>query len=211
AWLGFSRTSPAGAFPSPSALAGFPSPHPPDSARPRRLARVGSLPRHSRKEPEILHPHGPPRPIGAGGCPHGAGFHGGRLIMYASHFGLRQRPFPATLDPECYYPATGHEQALARLHQALADDQGFALLTGGTGMGKTLLCHRLLEKLGPDVTTALVTNGPVGDRTGLLQAVLYDLGLPYEGRREQELRLALTECLLLNYGKGRGAVLLLDE
>src|SRR4029079_18448592 len=54
-------------------------------------------------------------------------------------------------------------------------------------------------------------NSHVGDRTGLLQAILYDLSLPYEGRREQELRLALPEFLLHNYGKGRGTVLLIDE
>ena len=57
--------------------------------------------------------------------------------MYLTHFGLRKRPFPATLDAECYYPATGHEAALTQLLQALKDDQGSVLLTGGPGSGKT--------------------------------------------------------------------------
>jgi type II secretory pathway predicted ATPase ExeA len=131
--------------------------------------------------------------------------------MYETHFGLRERPFRATPDSACYYPATSHEQTLARLLQGLADDEGMVLLTGEPGTGKTLLCHCLLERLGPGVASAFVTNSHTCGRAGLLQAILYDLGQPYEGRGEQELRLALTEFLLRNYGAGRRAVLIMDE
>src|SRR5262245_8715336 len=119
--------------------------------------------------------------------------------MYESHFGLRRRPFPATPDSECYYPATGHERALALLQQALANEEGLALLTGEPGTGKTLLGHRLLEGLGADATCAFLTNSHFRDPAGLLQAILYDLTLPYEGHGEQELRLALTDHLLRTY------------
>src|SRR5262249_21419088 len=111
--------------------------------------------------------------------------------MYEAHFGFRERPFRATPDTACYYPATSPEQALARLLQALRDDEGMVLLTGEPGTGKTLLCHCLLERLGPEVTSAFLTNSHVSDAAGLLQAILYDLSLPYEKRTEQELRLAL--------------------
>jgi type II secretory pathway predicted ATPase ExeA len=56
-----------------------------------------------------------------------------------------------------------------------------------------------------------LTNGRAGSRAGLLQAILYDLSLPYEGRGEQELRLALTEHLLKSYEEGRSTLLILDE
>ncbi|HZT83559.1 MAG TPA: AAA family ATPase [Gemmataceae bacterium] len=131
--------------------------------------------------------------------------------MYEKHFGLRQRPFRPTPDTACYYPATSHERALARLAQAVADDEGLALLTGDPGTGKTLLCHKVLERLGPDAATAFLTNSHVGSRAGLLQAVLFDLGLPHEGRSEQEMRLALTDFLLTNFAAGRRAVLVVDE
>src|SRR5688500_10997909 len=81
--------------------------------------------------------------------PVGARAQGERLTMYETHFGLRQRPFRAAPDSACYYPATGHERALTQLHQALADGEGLALLAGEPGMGKTLLGHCLLERLGP--------------------------------------------------------------
>jgi type II secretory pathway predicted ATPase ExeA len=131
--------------------------------------------------------------------------------MYETHFGLRQRPFRAIPDSAAYYPATAHEQALARIHQAITDDEGLILLTGEPGTGKTLLCHCLLERLGPGVASAFVTNSHFPNRAGLLQAVLYDLSLPYQGQGEQELRLALTDYLLKNCQEGRRAVLVVDE
>jgi type II secretory pathway predicted ATPase ExeA len=131
--------------------------------------------------------------------------------MLETHFGLHRRPFPATPDHSCYYPATSHERALASLGRGLADGEGVLLLTGRPGTGKTLLCHCLLDRLGPDVSSAFLTNSHLPDRRSLLQALLYDLSLPYEGRGEQEMRLALTDRLLANYGAGRPTVLLIDE
>jgi type II secretory pathway predicted ATPase ExeA len=140
--------------------------------------------------------------------------------IYPTHFQLRQRPFPATPDPARYYPATSHERAIARLLGGLTDGEGVLTLTGAPGTGKTLLCHCLLERLGStspkrqqgdSFNIAFLTNGRAGCRAGLLQAILYDLSLPYEDRGEQELRLALTDHLLRSYEEGRSTLLILDE
>jgi general secretion pathway protein A len=131
--------------------------------------------------------------------------------MYETHFGLRQRPFPATPDPARYYPATSHEHAIARLLGGLADGEGVLALTGTPGTGKTLLCHCLLERLDGGTNIVFLTNSHAASRAGLLQAILYDLSLPYEGRGEQELRLALTDHLLRSYQAGHGTILILDE
>ncbi len=132
-------------------------------------------------------------------------------MMYETRFSLRQRPFPATPDSSCYYPATGHERALARLRQALDDQQGFALLTGETGTGKTLVAQCLLERLGLPTVTAFLTNSHFRDRTALLQAMLYDLSLPFDRGTEQELRIRLTDYLLSNCQQGKQTVLVIDE
>lgn len=131
--------------------------------------------------------------------------------MYEKHFGLKRRPFRPTPDSDSYYPATTHEQAVARLLQGIEADEGLLLLTGAAGTGKTLLCHRLLERLPADHASAFLTHGHFAGRTALLQAILFELSLPYEGRGEQELRLALIEFLLQNYKNGRRALLLVDE
>jgi type II secretory pathway predicted ATPase ExeA len=130
--------------------------------------------------------------------------------MDATHFGLRQRPFPAVADSASYYPATGHERALAQLLQAIADDESCALLTAEPGLGKTILGHCLLDRLGDEAASSFLTNSHFANRVGLLQAILYDLALPCQGG-EQELRLALTDFLLKNYEAGRRAVLVVDE
>lgn len=131
--------------------------------------------------------------------------------MYEAHFGLKRRPFRAVPDTESYYPAASHEVAIARLHEAIAGDEGIALLCGGPGSGKTIVCHRLLEQLGEDTGCVFLANSHVAGRTGLLQAILYDLGLPYEQKTEQELRLALTDHLLARYGQGKRTLLVCDE
>lgn len=131
--------------------------------------------------------------------------------MIETHFGLSRRPFPATPDLSCYYPATSHERILTRLTEALDDGEGTILLTGAPGLGKTLLCHLLLDRLGQGYETSFLIHTHLRDRAGLLQALLYDLSLPYEGRSEQEMRLALIDHLLVRFREGRRTVILIDE
>jgi type II secretory pathway predicted ATPase ExeA len=132
--------------------------------------------------------------------------------MYAEHFGLVRRPFRSTLgDGAAWYASPGHELLLARLAESIADDEGLALVTGDPGTGKTLLCRRFLGRLGEDVNQVCLTNGRFADPTSFLQTILYDVSLPYEGKREQELRLVLTDFLLEQFAVGRRTVLVIDE
>ena len=131
--------------------------------------------------------------------------------MYETHFGLRQRPFRSCPDSAFYYPATSHEVALGRLLQAIHEGEGLCLLTGQPGTGKTVVCHCLLERFDPDVTALFLMHSRMDGRVGLLQTLLYDLALPYEGRNEQELRLALIDFLLSQYTAGRKTVIVVDE
>lgn len=131
--------------------------------------------------------------------------------MYEKRYSLKRRPFPTTPDGSLYYPATEHEASLTMLERAVAGNEGFALLTGAPGTGKTLLGLLLLERLDSSIVSGFLTNSHVADRRGLLQAVLYDLGLSYEGAGEQELRLRLTDFLLKNCQENKKTVLVIDE
>ncbi len=131
--------------------------------------------------------------------------------MYQKRFGLARRPFPATPDADRYYPATGHEAVLGALGRGLADDEGILVLTGAPGTGKSLLAQLLIDRLPEGHVAALVTNSHLPDRAALLQAILYDLGLPYADRSEQTLRLRLTDQLLKACAAGKRTVLMLDE
>ncbi|HLW67682.1 MAG TPA: AAA family ATPase [Gemmataceae bacterium] len=131
--------------------------------------------------------------------------------MNMAHFNMRLRPFRASPDSRFYYPSAPHEAVLNQILRALDNDEGFVLLTGAPGTGKTLIAHVLLERLGIDVCSALITNCRFSCRRDLLQTILFDLGLPYQDRTEQELRLALTEHILDNHAAGRRTILIMDE
>ncbi len=131
--------------------------------------------------------------------------------MYESHFGLCSRPFRAGPDASAYFPATSHEAAIRALQETVLHDEGLCLLYGDAGVGKTLICQCLLERLGSDVKSAYVTHCNFTTAAALLQAVLFDLSQPYEGKTEQELRLGLAQVLLQNVSDGRRTVLVVDE
>jgi type II secretory pathway predicted ATPase ExeA len=131
--------------------------------------------------------------------------------MYDTRFGLRRRPFRPTPDTDSYFPAATHETALRQLRRALDDDEGVALLTGEPGTGKTLVARKLLEDLDETVRVVLLTNSHVSRNGDLLQAVLFDLGLPYQGLTEQVARLAVTDSCLDFYGEGGKTLIVVDE
>ncbi len=131
--------------------------------------------------------------------------------MDLTRFGLQRRPFPPTPDTASYYPASSHEEVLSCLTQAFQNEEGMALLVGDVGTGKTLLCHCLLERLCPDAATVFLTNMHISSRKDLLQAILYDLSLPYEKTSEQELRLRLTDFIIDTFSTVTRTLLVLDE
>jgi general secretion pathway protein A len=131
--------------------------------------------------------------------------------MYEQRFGLKRRPFPPAPDASLYYPATLHEAALNALQRALVDDEGLLLVTGVPGTGKTLLGYTLLERVRQDYDSVFLTNAWLADRLSLLQAILYDLGLPFETGGEQVLRLRLMDHLLTTCAAGRRTLVIVDE
>lgn len=132
--------------------------------------------------------------------------------MDLAPFGMTFRPFATRPDPEGYYPAPAHDQAVSRVVAALADGEAYVALTGEPGIGKTLIAHLAVAQLPSDTTTTVfITHGSFDRRAELLQATLYDLGLPYAGRPEQELRLALTDYAYAGLRDGRRLIMVLDE
>jgi type II secretory pathway predicted ATPase ExeA len=131
--------------------------------------------------------------------------------MYEKHFGLSRRPYASTADTPAYFPAPGHEGALEKMLRGLETQEGFALLTGPAGVGKTLLVHRLLERIGESRTVLWLTNAHLPDVAAFYQALLYDLGRPFLRKPEQEMRLELTDLLLEAFKAGKPGLLVLDE
>lgn len=115
--------------------------------------------------------------------------------MYESFFGLRERPFSAAPIAKRYFPAQAAEDARHTLLRCIERAEGVGLLIGPAGCGKSLLCQVLAEQFRSRLSVALLASGQLCTRRALLQAILFELGLPYRGMEEGELRLSLVDYL----------------
>jgi general secretion pathway protein A len=131
--------------------------------------------------------------------------------MYLEFFGLREKPFGLTPDPKFLFFSEKHREALDHLLYGIHQKEGFVLISGDTGTGKTTLCRALLERLDPqEVKTSLVLN-PLLNEEELLKAILEDFGLPSAGTTKKELLDVLNRFLLKTLAAGGTAVLIIDE
>lgn len=131
--------------------------------------------------------------------------------MYQKFFDLKRRPFATTPDTTGYYPAPGHEETLALLKYCVREGDGIGVLVGAPGTGKTFLCHLLLDTLSPNQSPVFITNTHMSSVHSMLQAIAYDLTLPFEGMGEQELRLRLTDFLMERFANGGKTLFFVDE
>ena len=67
--------------------------------------------------------------------------------MYESYFGLTGKPFQLNPDPSFYFGSRGHKRAFAYLEYGLYQSEGFIVITGEIGAGKTTIVRSLLEQL----------------------------------------------------------------
>ncbi|HYS24095.1 MAG TPA: AAA family ATPase [Vicinamibacterales bacterium] len=139
--------------------------------------------------------------------------------MYEQYYGFVQPPFTLTPDPRFLYRSESHEEAITLLQQAIRRKEGFIVLTGDIGTGKTTSCRALLEQLDASVFTSLILN-PFLSVEELLREVLLDFGVvSREGVRtgriatasKHELISTLHEFLLSLMPIHGSAVLIIDE
>ena len=67
--------------------------------------------------------------------------------MHIDHYKFREHPFQMTPDARLFYPSSGHSRAYAHLTYGLAQREGFVVVTGEVGAGKTTLIERLCSEL----------------------------------------------------------------
>jgi len=130
--------------------------------------------------------------------------------MYESFYGFKEKPFTLTPDPRYFYPSRAHREALDHLLYGIREREGFIVITGDVGTGKTTLCRAILQQLEEGTVTALILN-PILSEDELLRAILRDFGLTGAGHTKNELVAELNEFLLKTIVAGRRAVLIIDE
>ncbi|MFC1632432.1 ExeA family protein [Candidatus Omnitrophota bacterium] len=130
--------------------------------------------------------------------------------MYEKFYGFTDRPFNLTPDSRFFYASTKHEEALSCLLLAISDRNGFVVITGEIGSGKTTVCRTMLNKLDPTTKVALVLNTHLGKKE-LITTILEDLGVEYKSRSKTHLLAALNKYLLKQAADDINVVLIIDE
>lgn len=131
--------------------------------------------------------------------------------MYDQFYGFTGRPFQLTPDPHFYFESGTHRKAMSYLGYGLAQGEGFIVITGDVGAGKTTLVGHLMNTIDPNRLTAvkLVSTQVEGD--DLLRLVAEQFGVEWEGQSKAELLRSIEQYLREQARAGKRTLLIVDE
>jgi general secretion pathway protein A len=132
--------------------------------------------------------------------------------VYESFYGLREKPFTLTPNPRYVFYSDSYQAALEQLLYAIEQREGFLLLTGPVGTGKTTLCRELLEKLDPQRYRSALIFNPFLSPQEMLEALLDEFEQSYPDNLSRKGLLDhLNSYLLSQLAAGYTCVAIFDE
>ena len=131
--------------------------------------------------------------------------------MYAKFYGLESLAFQLTPDARFFFDSAQHKRAMAHMTYGLHHGEGFIIITGEVGAGKTTLVDRLLSQIDPMsfIAAKIVTSQLGGD--DLLRMVAASFGIDHEGLTKASLLTGIHEFVVRQLAAHRRAVLIVDE
>ena len=131
--------------------------------------------------------------------------------MYETFYGFSDKPFQLNPDPAFFFGSRQHRRAMAYLEYGVHQNEGFIVVTGDVGAGKTTIVRNLLAKLDPEQVVAgnLVSTQIDADDT--LRLVASSFGLRTKDVEKSDLLLALEAFLVSLCQQGKRALLIVDE
>ena len=130
--------------------------------------------------------------------------------MYLEHFELTELPFRLSPDPAFMYLSPIHSRAKAYMESTIWFTDGFVVITGEIGSGKTTLIETFLREVDQDVVVAQINQTQVTP-IEFLQSVLAQFGYSPFKMRKAELLATLNRFLIEQYANGRKVLLIVDE
>lgn len=131
--------------------------------------------------------------------------------MYDQFYGFEGRPFQLTPDPHFYFESATHRKALSYLGYGLAQGEGFIVITGDIGAGKTTLVGHLMATIDPARLTAvkIVSTQVGGD--DMLRLTAQSFGLSVDGMPKAQILRQVESFLHAQARAGRRSLLIVDE
>ena len=131
--------------------------------------------------------------------------------MFDNFYGLTGKPFQLTPDPEFYFRSITHRKALSYLGYGLAQGEGFIVITGEVGSGKSTLVAHMMESLDESqVTVAQVVTSKL-DGEEIVHVVARSFGLDIEGHDKATALTEIESFLHEEAREGRRCLLVMDE
>jgi type II secretory pathway predicted ATPase ExeA len=130
--------------------------------------------------------------------------------MYTTAFKLKELPFRLSPDPQFLFLSRAHARAKAYMESTIWFTDGFVIITGDIGAGKTTLIESFLRQLDSDVVIAQVNQTQV-NAIEFLQSVLSQFGFSPFKMKKAELIATINSFLIEQYATGRKVLLIIDE
>src|SRR5438874_1890287 len=131
--------------------------------------------------------------------------------MYEAFYGLTGKPFQLNPDPAFYFGSRGHKRAFAYLQYGLYQSEGFIVITGEIGAGKTTIVRSLFEQIDRDKLVAAQLVSTQLDADDMLRAVGAAFGLPVRAVGKAVLLASLEAFLCQTALDKKRALLVVDE
>jgi putative secretion ATPase (PEP-CTERM system associated) len=131
--------------------------------------------------------------------------------MYESYYGFNERPFQLSPDPRFFFASNHHQRALSYLQYGLDQGEGFIVVTGPIGTGKTTIARNLLNNLGDaSIVAAQLVTTKLNPQE-LLELVVSEFNITVQGESKADLLQGIEQFLIQLHRQGKRALLLVDE
>ena len=130
--------------------------------------------------------------------------------MYLDYYKLTEPPFLLTPDPKFLYLSKAHSRAITFMEYAVMNCDGFAVITGEVGSGKTTLISKLLMGLDEDTIIARIYHTHV-DSIEFMQSLLEEFGIKNYGDTKVSLISQINNYLIDSYAANKKIILIIDE
>lgn len=131
--------------------------------------------------------------------------------MYEQFYGFSGRPFQLTPDPQFYFESTSHKKAMSYLGYGLSQGEGFIVITGEVGAGKSTLVAHLMQRVDPAALTVAQVVTTALDGAEIVHVVAQAFGLAVEGHDKAGALGAIERFLQDEARAGRRCLLVVDE